>query len=138
MTFRLRVAPLLLADDLSLAFAQAAQAHRPSVTQYTATAVDVRHGSLAPASQVVDAITTATITVRPEPGVVTDTADDATAISILLLPGASVGPASTFAFPASTASTAEWRSMSGVDAYVGFRVLNANGGRINCGYTPRG
>jgi len=122
MTFRLRVALRLLADDLSRAFAQAAQAHRPPVTQYTVTAVDVRHGSSAPASQVVDAITTATITVRPEPGV-TDAADDATAKSIRLLPGASVAPAGTFAFPAPTASTAEWRSMSGADAYVGFRVF---------------
>jgi hypothetical protein len=48
-----------------------------------------------------------------------------------LLPGASVGPASTFAFRESTVSTAERRSMGGVDAYVGFRVLSANRGRLN-------
>jgi hypothetical protein len=133
MTYRIRAA-LLLPMTCLLAFAQAAQTHRPSVTQYTVTAVAAGHGGLAPASQVVDAITTATITVTPEPGVVTDTADDATAKSIPLLPGASVGPAGTFAFPASTASTADRHSMSGVDACVGFRVLNTNSGRINCGY----
>jgi List-Bact-rpt repeat protein len=66
-------------------------------------------------------------------GVVTDTTGD-DAVSIPLASGDSVGPQRTFAFPVSTAGAGAWRSTDGADAYLGFRFLNTNTGRVNYGY----
>jgi hypothetical protein len=66
-------------------------------------------------------------------GVVTDTTGD-DAVSIPLASGDTVGPDQVFAFPVSTAGSAAWRSTDGVDAYLGFRFLNTDTGRINYGY----
>jgi hypothetical protein len=257
MTYRFRAA-LLLPMTCLLAvcsFVQAAPTHRPAGTppQWTVSAVALGHGSVAPASQVVDQATTATITVTADPGYVLAALDggacgafdngdgtwttdliyadcevtasfvlsaadvvmqgdfdpdivsvdnldlsidyailgssvdwltgatchscpdqlynlrvassfpvqahtylvfryplanampaDSEGIvadstgedpnSIPLMSGASVGPASTFGFPLSIAASSSWRSLSGVDAYVGFRFFNTNTGRINYGY----
>lgn len=48
--------------------------------------------------------------------------------------GATIGPEQTFVFPVSTAGTAVWDTADGLDAYVGFRFLNSESGRINYGY----
>jgi hypothetical protein len=66
-------------------------------------------------------------------GVVTDTSDE-DAVSIPLASGDSIGPNRVFGYPVSTAGSASWRSMSGVDAYLGFRFLDTGSGRINYGY----
>jgi hypothetical protein len=66
-------------------------------------------------------------------GVVTDIAGDE-AQSVPLMSGDAVGPDRTFAYPVSPASTAAWRTMAGVDAYVGFRFLDTGTGRIDYGY----
>ncbi len=66
-------------------------------------------------------------------GVVTDTTGDAAA-SVPLQSGDIVGPNRTFAFPVSIDGSAAWRSGSGVDAYLGFRFLDTNTGRIDYGY----
>jgi hypothetical protein len=66
-------------------------------------------------------------------GVVTDVAGD-NGNSTPLASGAVVGPNAFFGFPVSIPSTAAWRSTAGVDAYLGFRFLNPNTGRINYGY----
>jgi len=63
-------------------------------------------------------------------GVVTDLDGN----SLPLASGDTVGPAQTFGYPVSPDSTASWRSTGGVDAYVGFRFLDTNTGRINYGY----
>jgi hypothetical protein len=66
-------------------------------------------------------------------GVVTDVEGD-DALSVPLMSGDTVGPDRTFAYPVSPASTAAWRTMAGVDAYVGFRFLDTGTGRIDYGY----
>jgi hypothetical protein len=48
--------------------------------------------------------------------------------------GATIGPEQTFVFPYDAAGTAAWVTPDGVDAYVGFRFLNSETGRINYGY----
>jgi len=51
-----------------------------------------------------------------------------------LYSGATIGPEQTFVFPTQPFETAAWVTTDGVDAYLGFRFLNSNTGRINYGY----
>lgn len=60
-------------------------------------------------------------------------------ISVPLSSGAIVGPDQSFAAGGgatggSTDIAAAWRTLDGVDAYLGLRFLNPNSGRINYGY----
>jgi hypothetical protein len=73
----------------------------------------------------------------PEGSVGVVTGEDG--ISMPLSSGAVVGPDQSFAAGGgatggSTDIAAAWRSLDGVDAYLGFRFLNPHSGRINYGY----
>jgi hypothetical protein len=48
--------------------------------------------------------------------------------------GATIGPEQTFVFPTQPFETAPWHAAAGLDAYVGFRFLNSDTGRVNYGY----
>jgi hypothetical protein len=66
-------------------------------------------------------------------GLVTDVPGE-DGVSTPLQSGATIGPAQAFGFPVSIGSSAAWRSLDGVDGYLGFRFLNTATGRINYGY----
>jgi hypothetical protein len=66
-------------------------------------------------------------------GLVTDVTGDA-AMWLVLASGDSVGPQSTFDYPTSPASAANWRADDGVDGYFGFRLFNPVSGKVNYGY----
>jgi hypothetical protein len=71
--------------------------------------------------------------VQPSYGVVTDVPGD-DGNSVPLISGDTVGPDQAFGYPVSVASMAAWATADGVDAYVGFRFLNSQSGRVNYGY----
>jgi len=48
--------------------------------------------------------------------------------------GATIGPEQIFVYPVLPFETAPWQAADGLDAYVGFRFLNSDTGRVNYGY----
>ncbi|HJU39319.1 MAG TPA: hypothetical protein VJ724_07065 [Tahibacter sp.] len=66
-------------------------------------------------------------------GIVTDV-DGEDGVSVPLQSGDTVGPQRAFGYPTSSAGSAAWRSASGFDGYIGFRLFNPVSGKTNYGY----